>query len=143
MTFNKIFIFLFQLFLHLVDLQWVCLNGQILRNVSSSIRLNLFDIGIEICKPSLIIYTICIRVNFGKVQRIFFCVIYRSWHEQARKLWNHKIYCFCEQSEWWGWWWGVEFKFRTFEMTRGLPKLNLCKQGGRRVQILGIFVITK
>ena len=62
---QKSIFFLFNLFLHVKDLPWICMNGQILDNESLSIHLNLFNIGSEICEPSLIIYIICIRVNFS------------------------------------------------------------------------------
>ena len=44
--------FLFHLFLHVVNLPWICLNGQILDNETLSIRLNLANIASAIRKPS-------------------------------------------------------------------------------------------
>ena len=56
----------------IVDL--ICLNGQILDNEPLSIRLNLFNVGSEIRKPSLIIDTIFIRVNLGTFREHFLVV---------------------------------------------------------------------
>ena len=67
------FFFLFHLFLHVVDLPWIYLNGQILDDESLSIRLNLVNIGSEIRKPSLIIDTNCIW-TLGTSREHFFMV---------------------------------------------------------------------
>ena len=62
-------------------------------NESSSIHLNLANIGSEIRKPSQIIYTICIWVNLGKVQGTFFCRIYKELKTTGynNRLQNYKI----------------------------------------------------
>ena len=72
----SLFLIKLQAFRIIIDL--ACLNVPILDDKPLSIRLKLFNVGSEICKPSLIIDTTCVRVNLGDAQGVFSCGIYRS-----------------------------------------------------------------
>ena len=116
-----------------VDLPWIWLNRQKLddemsANFASNIRqiwnysihLNLGDIISEICKPCLIINAICMLVNLGNVQGIFFVVSTEADYNRLQTYKKSQNFC---EGQWWRWWWDwgwVRLGLRlSFERSKG------------------------
>ena len=91
---------------------------------SKSIHLNLVHIGSKLCKSSLIIYTICIWLNFEKIQGTFFVIFAEADDSRLQNYEITKFTAFVRSGGGSGG--GVGGGGGVFKLTFK-PKLNKCK----------------